>query len=110
MFFRRYWSVEEMIKNTEGFQEALDENQPWAIRLLKRWEEEPLSHLAYADEPADQVVERDGLFYVGVALVEETSVAFDNPQNKLVTIVQMKTPTDPEAVSVDGAVFEEVSK
>lgn len=105
--FHRYWSVEEMVKNTEGFQEALDEGQPWAIRLLKRWEEEPLAHLAYAEEPADVVAEgKDGLFYVGVALVEETFDTFDCPQAKVVTNVRVKIPVDPEAVAVDGKVLE----
>lgn len=108
--FYRFWTLEEMQKNTLGWQEAYDKEQAlgeprWATRLLEHWKTRPEDFLARDEAPADEVHEHDGKYYVGVALEEETLEAFDSVQKKQVTWTRPKLPSDPEAKRVDGTVF-----
>lgn len=107
--FYRYWSIEEMMKNTIGWQEAYDDEQArgeprWATRLLELWKTQPQDMLARDEQPADKVYEqKDGTFVVPAKLEEVSEQVFDVPQNRLVTAITYR-PAD-TAVKVDGSVL-----
>lgn len=105
LVFKRWWSLEELIKGTSGFAEAYAEGQPWAVRLHDSWVNDPLRSRAHDEAPADRVYSDERGYYVGLAMRPVLVEAEDAPTGRIVQIPIPMTPADPLAEQVDCDVF-----